>query len=159
MKESFMKSSKNIYKIEYTVDRSIKRYEVSFMVSINRESQLWQDNDLGTRHTSSVVDITLDNWCDQSRRTNQTTYMVWDSLPEPPMHRRICTSSIGTHGTTHAVIWEAWGSTRVMAIPTFTTRFKIESYKGQDKTCNKVWDEVSWYLVSSTSDINGYKED
>ena len=153
-----MKSSNKIYKIDYTIDRSIKRYEVSFMVSINRESRLWQDNDLGTRHTSSVVDITLENWCNQSRRTNQTTYMFWDSLQELPMHRRICTSSIGTHGTTHAVIWKAWGSTRVTKIPTFTTRLKIESYKGQDKTCNKVRDEGSWYLVSSTSDRDGYKE-
>ena len=76
MKGSFMKSSKNIYKIEYTADQSIKRYEVSIMVSINRESRLSKDADLGTRHASLVVDITLDNWCNQSRRTNQTTYMV-----------------------------------------------------------------------------------
>ena len=90
---------------------------------------------------------------------NKTTYMVWDSLQEPPMHTRICTSSIGTHGTIDAVRWEAWGSTRVMKIPTFTTGLKIESYKGQDKTCNKVWDEGSSYLVSSTSNIDGHKED
>ena len=76
MKGSFMKSSKKIYKIECTVDRSSKRYEVSFMVSINKESRLWQDTDLGTRDTSLVVDITLDNWCNQSRRENKTTYMV-----------------------------------------------------------------------------------
>ena len=46
------------------------------MVSINRESRLWQDSDLGTRHTSSVVDITLEKWCNETRRTNQTNYMV-----------------------------------------------------------------------------------
>ena len=63
-----MKYSKKIYKIEYTLARSIKRYEVSLMVSINGESRLWKDTTLGARHTSSVVDITLDNWCNQSRR-------------------------------------------------------------------------------------------
>ena len=79
-REFFMKSSMKIYKIDYTIDQSIKRYKVSFMVSINRESRLWKENDLGTRYTSSTVDITLDNWFNQSRRINQTTYMVWDSL-------------------------------------------------------------------------------
>ena len=35
-----------------------------------------EDSTLGARHTSSVVDITLDNWCNQSRRTYQTTNMI-----------------------------------------------------------------------------------
>ena len=76
MKGSFMKSSKKIYKIEYIVDQSIKIYEVSFMVSIYTESRLWKDTDLGTRHTSSVMDVTLDNWCNQSKRTDQANYIV-----------------------------------------------------------------------------------
>ena len=70
MKGSFMKSS------EYTVERSIKRYEVRFVVSINKESQLWKDTALGDIDTSSVVDITLDIWCNQSRKTYRATYMV-----------------------------------------------------------------------------------
>ena len=41
-----------------------------------KECRLWQDTSLGARHTSSMVDITLDSWCNQSRRTNQVTYMV-----------------------------------------------------------------------------------
>ena len=134
----FLKSSKYIYKIEYTTDQNIKRYEVRFVVFINRESWLWKYTALGARHTSSVVDSTLDNWCDQSRRTYQTTYMVWDS--------GICTSSVWTHGIAHTITWETWGSTRVMEIPNFTTRLNIESYKGQEKNCNKVRDEGSWYL-------------
>ena len=41
------------------------------MVSIKRESLLWKGIALGARHTSSIVDITLDNWCNQSKRTNK----------------------------------------------------------------------------------------
>ena len=63
MKGIFMKSSKKIYKIEYTFDRSIKRYEARFAGSIKREIHFWKDIALGARHTYSVMDITLDNWC------------------------------------------------------------------------------------------------
>ena len=41
-----------------------------------KESRLWKDTALGARHTSSAIDITLENWCNQSRRTYQETYMV-----------------------------------------------------------------------------------
>ena len=41
-----------------------------------RESWLWKDIALGARHTSSVEDITLGSWCNQSRRTDRATYMV-----------------------------------------------------------------------------------
>ena len=44
------------------------KYQVRFVVSINKESRLWPDTALGARHTSSVVDIILDNWCNRSRR-------------------------------------------------------------------------------------------
>ena len=60
----------------YTVDRTIKRYEARLMGSIKREIQFWKDIVLGGRHTSSVMDITLDNWCNQSKRIDQANYIV-----------------------------------------------------------------------------------
>ena len=41
-----------------------------------RESRLWKDTSLGARHTSSVMNITLDSWCNQNIRTNWETYRV-----------------------------------------------------------------------------------
>ena len=70
------------------------------MVSIRRENQ--RETDLGDKHTSSVVDITLDSWCNQSRRIEKP---IWfETLyKEPPMHRRIFTSLVGTRGIAHIV--------------------------------------------------------
>ena len=66
---------------------------------------------------------------------------------EPHMHKTICTSLVGTHGIAHEVTWGFLGSNKVMEIPTYTTRLKLEAYKGreahrwvQEKTCNKVRD-------------------
>ena len=41
-----------------------------------RESRLWKNTALGARQTYSVVDITLESWCNKSRRTDRETYMV-----------------------------------------------------------------------------------
>ena len=49
--------------------------QVSWFLS-ERESRLWQETAIGARHTYLVEGITIDNWCNQSRRTYRATYMV-----------------------------------------------------------------------------------
>ena len=65
---------------KYTADQSIKRYEARFVGSIKREIWFCKDIALGARHTSSVMDITLKYWFNQSKRKDQANYIIWDSL-------------------------------------------------------------------------------